>query len=181
MGLSVVHGLVKNLHGHISVESAHGSGTAFSITIPEYRILTASDDISDSPSFRAGSGHILFVDDEVSITKILKEFLEHLGYTVTVQANALAALEAFRSDPQNFDCLITDQTMPTLGGDRLAREFLKIRPHMPIILFTGFSHAIDEEKAIEQGITAFLYKPLSLDQLSQTVASVLSRSKSDES
>ena len=75
-----------------------------------------------------GSGHILFVDDEVPITHIVKEFLEHLGYTVTVRVNAVEALEAFRANPQQFDCLITDQTMPTLGGNQLAREILKIRP-----------------------------------------------------
>lgn len=181
MGLSVVHGLVKNLQGHISVESANGSGTAFSIIIPEYKMPTGPANILTSHTLCTGKGRILFVDDEVSITQILKEFLEHLGYTVTVQANALEALESFRSNPQNFDCLITDQTMPTLGGDQLAREFLKIRTNMPIILFTGFSHAIDKEKAKAQGITAFLYKPISLDQLSQTVASVLFHSKSDES
>jgi CheY-like chemotaxis protein/anti-sigma regulatory factor (Ser/Thr protein kinase) len=182
MGLSVVHGLVQNLQGHISVESSNGSGTAFLITIPEYRMLTAPDDLSVPHSIRAGSGgHILFVDDEVSITKILKEFLEQLGYTVTVQSNALDALEAFRENPQTFDCLITDQTMPRLGGDQLAREILKIRPNIPIILLTGFSHTIDEKKALAHGITTFLYKPLSLDQLSQTLADVFSQSNPDKS
>ena len=91
------------------------------------------------------------MDDEVPITQIVKEFLEHLGYTVTVRVNAMEALEAFRANPQQFDCLITDQTMPTLGGDQLAREILKIRPNMPIILCTGFSHTIDKEKALAQG------------------------------
>jgi DNA-binding NtrC family response regulator len=84
------------------------------------------------------------------------------------------ALEAFRTNPQQFDCLITDQTMPSLGGGQLAREILKIRPDMPVILCTGFSHIIDKEKALSQGITAFLYKPILLDQLSQTLSNVLS-------
>jgi PAS domain S-box-containing protein len=181
MGLSVVHGLVKNLHGHIAVESSEGVGTTFFITIPEYRMPTGPDPETERHSISAGSGHILFVDDEVSITQILKEFLEHLGYTVTFRTTALEALEAFRANPQQFDCLITDQTMPTLGGDQLAREILKIRPNMPIILCTGFSHTIDKDKALAQGISAFLYKPILLDQLSQTLANVLSHSKPDES
>jgi CheY-like chemotaxis protein len=111
----------------------------------------------------------------VSITQIFKEFLEHLGYTVTVRLNALEALEVFQNNPQQFDCLITDQTMPILGGDQLAGEILKIRPSMPIILCTGFSHTIDKDQALAQGISAFLYKPILLDQLSQTLANVLAR------
>lgn len=181
MGLSVVHGLVKKLQGHISVESFEGSGTTFFITIPEYKILTGPDPVEKHPSISTGSGHILFVDDEVSIAQISKEFLEHLGYTVTVRVNAVEALEAFRANPQQFDCLITDQTMPTLGGDQLAREILKIRPDIPVILCTGFSYTIDKNTALAQGITAFLYKPILLDQLSQTVANVLSHTQPDES
>jgi PAS domain S-box-containing protein len=181
MGLAVVHGLVKKLQGHISVESFEGSGTTFFITIPEYKIPTGPGSVGTHHPTSTGSGHILFVDDEVSITQILKEFLEHLGYTVTIRVNALEALEAFRTNPQQFDCLITDQTMPTLCGDQLAREILKIRPNMPIILCTGFSHTIDKDKALEQGISAFLYKPILLDQLSRTLANVLSHSKPDES
>jgi CheY-like chemotaxis protein len=163
------------------VESFEGSGTTFFITIPEYKIPTGPGSVGTHHPTSTGSGHILFVDDEVSITQILKEFLEHLGYTVTIRVNALEALEAFRTNPQQFDCLITDQTMPTLCGDQLAREILKIRPNMPIILCTGFSHTIDKDKALEQGISAFLYKPILLDQLSRTLANVLSHSKPDES
>ena len=93
----------------------------------------------------------------------------------------MEALEVFRMNPHRFDCLITDQTMPTLGGNQLSREILKIRPDMPIILCTGFSHTIDKEKALEQGINAFLYKPILLDQLSQTLTQVLSHSKPEHS
>ena len=124
---------------------------------------------------------MLIVDDEVSITEVLKEFLEHLGYTVTVRTHPLEALRDFRMNPHRFDCLITDQTMPTLGGDQLSREILKIRPDMPIILCTGFSHTIEKENALEQGITAFLYKPILLDQLSQTLTHILSHSQSEKS
>ncbi|HNP61188.1 MAG TPA: ATP-binding protein, partial [Nitrospirales bacterium] len=177
MGLAVVHGIVENLRGHISVQSSNKEGTTFLIALPEYQIPTDSSfDSKPSPIF-TGSGHVLMVDDEVSITEVLKEFLEHLGYTVTVRINPLEALEVFRMNPHQFDCLITDQTMPTLGGDLLSREILKIRPDMPIILCTGFSHTIDMEKALEQGISAFLYKPILLDQLSQTLTRVLSHSK----
>ncbi|HBP88359.1 MAG TPA: PAS domain S-box protein [Nitrospirales bacterium] len=181
MGLAVIHGIVKNLRGHISVKSPHGGGTTFLVVIPEYQTHPDPSLESSPSSFCTGKGHVLFVDDEVSITEILKEFLQHLGYTVTVQVNPLEALEMFRMNPYQFDCLITDQTMPSLGGNQLSREILTIRPNMPIILCTGYSHTIDREKAIAQGISAFLYKPILLDQLSQTLATVLSRSQSDQS
>jgi PAS domain S-box-containing protein len=181
MGLSVVHGIVENLRGHISVQSSVGAGTTFLVVIPEYQISTDSSLVSHASPTCAGSGHVLFVDDEVPITEISKEFLEHLGYTVTVRTNPLEALEVFRINPHRFDCLITDQTMPTLGGDQLSREVLKIRPDMPIILCTGFSHTIDQEKSLGQGIRAFLYKPILLNQLSQTLATVLSPPKSHSS
>lgn len=181
MGLSVVHGIVENLRGHISVQSSVGVGTTFLVVIPEYQIPTDASLASRPSLICPGSGHVLLVDDEASITEVLKEFLEHLGYTVTVRINPMEALEVFRRYPHRFDCLITDQTMPTLGGDQLSREVLKIRPDMPIILCTGFSHTIDQEKSLEQGISAFLYKPILLNQLSQTLATVLSPPKSDSS
>ncbi|MCA9500065.1 MAG: response regulator [Nitrospira sp.] len=178
MGLSVAHGIVESLRGHISVQSSNKDGTTFLITIPEYQIPTNSSIDSKPSPISPGSGQVLIVDDEVSITEVLKEFLEHLGYTVTVHINPLEALEVFRMPHHRFNCLITDQTMPTLGGDRLSQEILKVRPDMPIILCTGFSHTIDKEKTLEQGIRAFLYKPILLNQLSQTLTHVLSHSKS---
>lgn len=177
MGLSVVHGIVENLRGHISVKSSKKDGTTFLISIPEYQVPTDSSLHSMPSNISPGNGHVLLVDDEISITEVLKEFLEHLGYTVTVRTNPLEALEEFRMKPHGFDCLITDQTMPRLGGDQLSREILKVRPDMPIILCTGFSHTIDKENALEQGITAFLYKPILLDQLSQTLTHILSHAK----
>lgn len=181
MGLSVVHGIIENLRGHIAVKSSKKDGTTFLIVIPEYQIPTDPSLESQPSSICPGRGHILFVDDEVTITEVLKEFLEHLGYTVTIRVNPLEALDVFRLNPHRFDCLITDQTMPTLGGDQLSREVLNIRPDMPIILCTGFSHTIDKEQALEQGISAFLYKPILLDQLSQTLTQVMSHSKSKNS
>ncbi|MGE0474858.1 MAG: PAS domain S-box protein, partial [Nitrospirales bacterium] len=178
MGLSVVHGIIENLKGHISVKSSNGSGTTFLVAIPEYQVPNDSSLGSHPSQICPGTGHVLFVDDEVSVTEVLKEFLEHLGYTVTARINPLEALQEFRMHPHRFDCLITDQTMPTLGGDQLSREILKIRPDIPIILCTGFSHTIDKKQALQQGICAFLYKPILLDQLSQTLATVLSGSRS---
>lgn len=178
MGLSVVHGIVKNLNGHITVESTEGAGTTFWIAIPEYTSSPAQDDVPH-PSLAQGrtGSHLLFVDDEESITEILKEFLAHLGYTVTVCNNAVEALKIFRSQPQDFDCVITDQTMPSISGDQLAEAILKIRPTIPIILCTGYSHTIDREKALARGIAAFLDKPILLDQLSRTVAEVLNQAQ----
>ncbi|MDR4459393.1 MAG: ATP-binding protein [Nitrospirales bacterium] len=99
MGLSVAHGIVESLRGHISVQSSNKDGTTFLITIPEYQIPTNSSIDSKPSPISPGSGHVLIVDDEVSITEVLNEFLEHLGYTVTVHINPLEALEVFRMPP----------------------------------------------------------------------------------
>ncbi|MDR4484704.1 MAG: ATP-binding protein [Nitrospirales bacterium] len=99
MGLSVAHGIVESLRGHISVQSSNKDGTTFLITIPEYQIPTNSSIDSKPSPISPGSGQVLIVDDEVSITEVLNEFLEHLGYTVTVHINPLEALEVFRMPP----------------------------------------------------------------------------------
>ena len=96
-----------------------------------------------------------------------------LGYDVTVRTSSLEALEAFRADPFRFDVIVTDQTMPKMTGEALSRELLQIRSDVPIILCTGFSHSMTQEKAKAMGIRAFLLKPLLIKGLAQTLQEVL--------
>jgi PAS domain S-box-containing protein len=172
MGLAVVHGIVHNHHGAITVQSAPGYGTTFAIYLPRVNITAVDEDLLEE-AIPNGKGYILFVDDEDMLAVWGQEMLEHLGYDVVIRTNGSQALEAFRMTPYGFDLVITDQTMPSMTGDMLARELRDIRPDIPIILCTGFSHTIDAERARTQGINAFLMKPLTARDLALTVQRVL--------
>ena len=172
MGLAVVHGIVTTHGGTIQVESAPGIGTKIDVFLPT--IHTAIWDVfSTKASIPNGRESILFVDDEETIVRLGQELLTHLGYSVTVRTSSVEALDLFRSDPQRFDLVITDQTMPTMPGDSLARELLRIRPELPIILCTGFSHIVSAEKAKAIGIRGYLMKPLAIRDLAPIVRHVL--------
>ena len=127
-------------------------------------------------SLPVGTERILFVDDEQPLAYLVKLILEGLGYKVVTRTNSLEALEAFRAQPDSFDLVITDMTMPNMTGDKLAMEIMKIRPDVPVILCTGFSPAITEEEAKAWGIQALLEKPLLRHDLAKTIRQVLDES-----
>ncbi len=180
MGLSVVHGIVKSYGGMVQVESGMGSGTVFRVYLPQIgkgEIAAASVQEWALPS---GQERILFVDDEISIAEMGKAMLSGLGYRVTARTKPLEALEEFRSRPDDFDLLITDQTMSKMSGVQLVQEVRKLRPAMPVVLCTGYSSAIDEDSAAEQGISHFLMKPLTMRVLAETVRKALGTVKNQE-
>ncbi len=179
MGLSVVLSIVKNHGGFVKVESEPGKGSTFNVFFPwikEKIIAVEPDKIEDIPT---GSEKILFVDDEKMLTDIGKAMLENLGYSVTTKNDSSEALELFQSDPAWFDLVITDQLMPTFTGSELAKHFLKSRPDIPIILCTGYSGIIDEEKAKKIGIREYILKPVELHNLSKLIRKVLDGDESD--
>ena len=173
MGLSVVHGIVKNMSGAIRVYSEPGKGTQFNIYLPV--VQTRSDqhltDITEP--IQTGTEHILLVDDEVVIIEMEQAMLKRLGYKVTTRSSSIDALEAFRSNPDKFDLIITDMAMPNMSGDKLSVEINQIRPDIPILLCTGFSEIMSEEKAKSLGINGFLLKPIIARALSQKIREVL--------
>ncbi len=172
LGLSVVYGIVKDHGGTIHVASQRDKGTTFTVLLPliERETMPREETVLPIPK---GRGHILLVDDEEALARMSREMLTSLGYDVTLRYSSLDALEAFRKNPQQFDLVFTDMTMPNMSGALLAREMLKIRHDIPIILVTGFSERINEEDAKSIGIREFLMKPVSLANLSQTVRKVL--------
>ena len=174
MGLAVVHGNVRSNGGSIFVESQPGEGTTFIVFFP----MLTSDEFAEpeqelSGETPTGTGRILFVDDEESLTRLGKISLEELGYEVIAERNPLEALETFRASPQSFDAVITDQTMPIMTGEELSKKLLEIRPDLPIILCSGFSHTMDKEKAELLGIRAFIMKPLLRGQLAQRLHEIM--------
>ena len=174
MGLAVVHGIVTRHSGAITMQSSPGTGTVFEIYLPWIDAPTALDTPAEE-SILHGKGSILFVEDEKVLALLGQEMLEHLGYDVMVRTSSIEALEVFRAAPNDFNLVITDQTMPNMTGEALARELRHIRPDIPIILCTGFSHTIDAEKAEAQGIDAFLMKPLLTRDLGLAIQRVLAR------
>jgi DNA-binding response OmpR family regulator len=124
-----------------------------------------------------GSERILFVDDEEALADLAKEMLETFGYHVITQTSSLAALETFRAAPEACDLVITDLTMPGLTGIELAKKVTAIRADISVILCTGFSDHIDQEKVREAGISEFVMKPYQFASLAGTIRRVLDRAK----
>ncbi len=172
LGLSVVHGIVTDHQGMIDVDSRPGRGTTFHVYLPQ--LTDAKEDTyeSDAP-LPMGSERILVIDDEPAVVATHKAFLEKLGYSVTTMTDSQKAIAYFAGDPMAVDLIVTDQTMPKLTGDKLALKALKIRPKMPVVLCTGFSHAIDEPQAKSLGIREFLYKPVLRKDLAHAVRRAL--------
>lgn len=177
MGLSVVHGIVSSMGGAIQVYSEPGKGTEFSIYIPVEKQVFGNHKIPVKQSIQGGSEKILLIDDEEDIVTMEKQMLERLGYIVTSRTSSIEALEAFRFEPEKFDLVITDMTMPGLPGDKLSSELTQIRSDIPVLLCTGFSENMSEEKAASFGIKGFLMKPIVMKDLAQKIRSVLDRGK----
>jgi len=174
MGLAVVHGIVKEHNGIITVESEPEKGTTFSIFFPvvEKEAVIENESTEKLPT---GNEKILFIDDEESMVYVGRNRLERLGYQVETKTSSVEALELFRANPDQFDLVITDMTMPRMTGYHLVEEFLKIRPDIPIILCTGFSEKIDEKKAKAIGVVDYIEKPVDRHVFALKVRKVLDR------
>jgi PAS domain S-box-containing protein len=174
LGLSVVHGIVKSHGGVITCRSTYGEGSVFDIYLPE---IDTKDESSNPHLERVllpiGTESILFVDDEPVLIELAKKMIENLGYTVLTRTSSIEALELFRNNPSKFDLVITDMTMPAMTGDKLAQRMMEIRQDIPIILCTGYSEYITEERAKRIGIREFVMKPLVVKELSKTIRKVL--------
>lgn len=173
MGLALVHGIVQDSGGFIEVESESGKGATFHVYFPVIAEKTLEVEEERNESLPRGDERILVVDDEEPIVNICQTTLKRLGYKVTANCNSKKTLELFRSSPENFDLIITDQNMPNLPGSELAENIFQIRADIPIILCTGFSPMISEENAKKIGIKRFMMKPVSMRKLAFTVREVL--------
>jgi len=174
MGLSIVHGIIQNHNGAISVDSKLDKGTTFSLLFPEVdeKPKIETETIDEIPR---GHETILFVDDEKPITDMTQKMLKHLGYKVETSLNPLQALDLFRSKPDTFDLVITDMTMPQMTGAKLSEKLIEIRSNIPVIICTGHSSLIDEEKAKQLGIAGYVMKPVSMATIAKAIQKVLDK------
>ena len=173
LGLSMVYSIVKSCHGGVACNSRMGEGTEFCILLPAEEGYVVQETNGSTTSVLQGNEHILLIDDEEMLIEMGQSMLERLGYHVTTRRTSLDALTTFKNQPDAFDLIITDQTMPGMTGVDLARRILQIRPNMPIILCTGYNSQVTEEIAQTAGIKGFAYKPVTKKEIGELIQRVL--------
>ncbi len=177
LGLAVVYGILTEHKGDIKVYSEVGKGTTFNVYLPLMKKPDEAISTEKVLNKLTGTERILLVDDEESVVRLEKQMLERLGYTVSARSKSLEALETFNSNPNGYDLVISDMTMPNMTGDQLAQELMSIRPDIPIIICTGFSERINKEQAEANKAKGFLMKPVVKSEMAQMVRKVLDETK----
>ncbi len=176
MGLSVVHGIIKSHGGAIYAESNPGVGSLFNLYFPVINdVEEARAKVVEMPL--RGNERVLFVDDEEMIVGLISRMLEKLGYQVVAETNSLKALEIYRANPESFDLIISDLTMPDLTGIELARNIRKVSSDIPIILCTGYCRQMGPEILKEIGVEYLLFKPLAVKELALTMRKAINSFK----
>ena len=180
IGLAVIHGIIQDSKGFVRVVSTPGQGSTFHVYLPLLEENSAAEDDQvalqkNEKSLPQENGRIILVDDEELLVWVNKRRLEYPGYTVTATTDSEEALEKIRAHPEQFDLLITDQTMPNMSGVELTREVHKIKPDMPVIMSTGYSDLVTKEEALKMGISKYVVKPIQGDELIDAVREVLGK------
>ncbi len=177
MGLATVHGIVHDHGGHVLIDTGPDRGTTFRVllpALPETEARCGGDRSMPRPAGRERlTGRVLLVDDEELVTGFLRELLEGWGVDVAVAGDGLAARETFATDPQGFDAVLSDQTMPRMTGLELAREIRRLAPDTPVLLFSGYAEGLSDEVLEAAGVVSLLHKPVEPATLYERLQAVL--------
>lgn len=169
----MVQGIIKSCNGAIHVYSEQGKGTEVHLYLPIMKKMKEMDSSNLFEPSQGGTEKILIVDDEEMIVKMEKLMLERLGYHVTPLTGSVEALARFKENPDAFDLVITDMTMPRMMGIQLVNELRSIRPDIPVIICSGFSDQINSDTSKALGIQGYLMKPVIQRELAATIRVVL--------
>lgn len=180
LGLSVVYGIIADMGGAVTLQSAPGVGTKFSVWLPIHNGEGIAENTTQaSHTCETGSERILVVDDEPALVDLYESMLGSLGYGVTVARGSLEALEIFKNAPCEFDLVITDMTMPAMTGDALTEKLKEVDPKVKVILCTGYSERLGEEKLKKLKVESLLMKPITMASLSEAIRKALGNKGSD--
>jgi CheY-like chemotaxis protein len=177
LGLAIVHSIMRNHDGAISVSSEPGCGTVFELYFPAVAGIEVRSD-ADTTVLRKGKGqHVLVVDGDPALADSAKRLIERLGYRATACHSAADALDRFRADPKQFDCVLSDAAVPGLSGLELAAECHHFKPAIPVVLMSGSPSAIGIDSLRSLGIRDFILKPFPLQVLAETLHHSLAATK----
>jgi two-component system cell cycle sensor histidine kinase/response regulator CckA len=174
MGLAVVHGIVEGHQGHISVFSKEGQGTTFSILVPTIVDVIHKPEKAEQDIPR-GNERILLVEDDAYLAEAEKKMLEELGYKVTALTSSVEALEIFQKLPDRFDIIIADYAMPKMTGLQMIRKIRSISPDIPVIICTGYSKVVQQQKITSLGIGEIIMKPIELGYIASSIRRLLEK------
>jgi len=174
MGLAVVHGIVEGHHGHISVFSKEGQGTTFSILVPIV-VDVIHKQKREEQDIPRGDERILLVEDDIYLVEAEKKMLEELGYTVTALSSGVEAFEIFQKLPDRFDIIIADYAMPKMTGLQLIRKIRSLNSHIPVIICTGYSKVIQQQKIGSLEIGEIIMKPIELGYIANSIRRLLEK------
>jgi CheY-like chemotaxis protein len=173
LGLSVVHGIVRACEGVITTASEAGRGTTFEIYLPSQPAAPGSVSAAAAPAVDGKGRRILVIDDEEAIVRVLQLALKRFNYTPTGCHDGQEALLRFRADPGQFDLVVTDLNMPTMNGLEVAVRMHEQRPDLPVVLCSGLTEELTEQKLASAGITRILNKPVSPRALAEAIQQIL--------
>ncbi len=176
MGLALVHSIVDAHNGFVEFENTD-AGASFSVYLPPIKsdVKPSIENLKEeeTSSDVNGQENILVVDDNEMLADLFSNALSHYGYNVVVKNDASQAFEEFIASESKYDLVISDQTMPGMTGDRLISKIIARKPDQRVILCTGYSESINEEKALKLGVSRYLMKPVPISSMCQAVREVL--------